>query len=114
MENKTSLKTKFLFSGDMFFGNIENPVHTILGSCVSVIIYDRKKRLGGITHSVLPDCMKKNCLKNNCPDYAKSTECSIEKLLKLFEDQESKISDLEFFIFGGAELIYPEDSTIKY
>jgi chemotaxis protein CheD len=30
-------------------------IRTLLGSCVGVVLYDRKRRLGGVAHIVLPD-----------------------------------------------------------
>ena len=32
-----------------------NPLHTLLGSCIGLALYDRQQKIGGLAHIVLPD-----------------------------------------------------------
>ncbi len=32
-----------------------NTLHTLLGSCVGLALYDRQQKIGGLAHIVLPD-----------------------------------------------------------
>lgn len=50
------MNTLFLKPGDLFFGPYQSATaHTILGSCVGVVIKSDKHRLLGISHSLLPE-----------------------------------------------------------
>ncbi|GFM88111.1 hypothetical protein PSCICO_35100 [Pseudomonas cichorii] len=44
----------FLRPGDYFFGRHDGPVTTLLGSCVSIILWHPRWRLLGVSHYVLP------------------------------------------------------------
>jgi chemotaxis protein CheD len=43
-----------LMPGDLFFGASPAKVSTLLGSCVSVVLWHPKRRIGGMCHYVLP------------------------------------------------------------
>lgn len=44
----------FLRPGDWYFGQGDKRIRTILGSCVSFVFWHPQRRLGGMTHSLLP------------------------------------------------------------
>ncbi len=44
----------FLRPGDYFFGHYNGPVTTLLGSCVSIILWHPGRRLLAVSHYVLP------------------------------------------------------------
>ncbi|ALZ84272.1 chemotaxis protein CheD [Pseudomonas oryzihabitans] len=44
----------FLRPGDWYFGRGELRVRTILGSCVAFVFWHPQRRLGGMTHALLP------------------------------------------------------------
>lgn len=44
----------FLMPGDLFFGQAPAKVSTLLGSCVSIVLWHPKRRIGGMCHYVLP------------------------------------------------------------
>ena len=43
-----------LQAGDIFFDPAPHRLMTLLGSCVAVCLWDRCRRMGGMTHSLLP------------------------------------------------------------
>ncbi|MBI4862627.1 MAG: chemotaxis protein CheD [Candidatus Riflebacteria bacterium] len=47
-------KKAYLHPGQLFVSDQPHAVTTVLGSCVSVCIWDPKARTGGLTHYVLP------------------------------------------------------------
>ncbi|AHF68854.1 MULTISPECIES: chemotaxis protein CheD [Pseudomonas] len=51
----------FLRPGDYFFGRHDGPVTTLLGSCVSVILWHPRWRLLGVSHYLLPRDPTANC-----------------------------------------------------
>lgn len=44
----------FLMPGDLFFGGAPARVSTLLGSCVSIVLWNPKRRIGGMCHYLLP------------------------------------------------------------
>lgn len=44
----------FLQPGDFFFGDHSTRVRTLLGSCVSITLWHRRFRIGGMCHYMLP------------------------------------------------------------
>lgn len=43
----------FLYAGDIIVSE-EQPILTVLGTCVSVCLYDRKKQYGAMNHFYYP------------------------------------------------------------
>jgi len=44
----------YLVQGELYFGDDVNTISTLLGSCVAVIIWHPKLKIGGMCHIVLP------------------------------------------------------------
>lgn len=44
----------FLMPGDLFFGAGPARISTLLGSCVSIVLWNPKRRIGGMCHYLLP------------------------------------------------------------
>jgi chemotaxis protein CheD len=44
----------FLAPGEMWFGDAQTRIHTILGSCVAIVMWHPQRLLGGMCHFVLP------------------------------------------------------------
>ncbi len=53
-ESGGGLRTVYLHPGELFASSEPTEVSTILGSCVSVCLWDTRLRLGGINHFLLP------------------------------------------------------------
>jgi len=71
-------------------------ISAVLGSCVAVCIYDRKRKLGGMNHFQLPatkDLEKATARYGNAATFA---------LIRMMLQQGSKIKHLEAQLFGGA------------
>lgn len=45
----------FLRPGEVYFGSSGVRIRTILGSCVSIILWHRENRIGGMCHYMLPE-----------------------------------------------------------
>ena len=85
--------------GESMLFKKECVVSTILGSCVAVTFYDKKKRLFAITHNILP--IKKDLEKYSIGAYVDSSlEYIINNYCRLGIDLTSK--DVEVKIFGGS------------
>jgi chemotaxis protein CheD len=86
----------FLFPSAVFAERAPHHVQTILGSCVSVCLFDINLNFGGINHFMLPWW---NC--NGLPS-AKYGDVAMEQLLKRMEFLGSTKRNLIAKVFGGA------------
>jgi chemotaxis protein CheD len=101
------LPTIYLKPGEVLFGLEPTRVITVLGSCVSVIMYYRPGKIGAICHAVMPaqeEAAKKN--RSNAKDELQYVDSSVQWMLARFEKIGIKGIDLEVKIFGGSELFY--------
>lgn len=100
-------KNVFLKPGDWFFGKGQGKVSTILGSCVSIVLWHPKKQLLGVSHILLPSrqqlvkpavCIKKPDL---CGRFA-------EDLVQIFQLEMAlfgvKASEFNASLIGGGNM----------
>jgi len=74
---------------------------TILGSCVAVCLYDRKRKVGAMCHSLLPKS-KANAANGECSRFV---DCSIHSMVRELAEQCGSLPvDLEAKVFGGARM----------
>jgi len=71
-----------------------------LGSCVGVTLYDRKNRIGGLAHIMLPYSRLFN--KKTVP--GKYADTAIEAILNEMEEKGAVLNSLEAKIAGGANM----------
>ena len=88
----------FLNPGELVFTKEPYKIKTILGSCVSVTIYDRVKQYGGMCHYLLPESHVNKAS-------TKYGNIAIPLLLKRFHENHSKKHDLEANIIGGSLIL---------
>lgn len=91
----------FLRSGELMVCSRPSIITTILGSCVSVCLFDPFKLVGGMNHYMLPD-------GENGPDglfriAQMANHVLLERMLALGSDRRS----LQAKVFGGAHLLAP-------
>jgi chemotaxis protein CheD len=90
----------FLKPGDLYISNIPTIVSTILGSCISVTVFNRRLEIGGICHAMLPKS-----------PYAKDlsafryVDSSIFYMLSKFEKLGIRKDEMELKLLGGADVI---------
>ena len=86
----------FLYPGQVFVSVEPVTITTILGSCAAVCLWDRRKKVGGMNHYLLPDGTADNPNRLRYGNVA--NPALLNELLALGCD----IKDLEAKIFGGA------------
>ena len=89
----------FLQPGDLYFGDRNTRIRTLLGSCISIVMWHPKLLLGGMCHYLLASSGKKNAhLDGRYGD---------EAMLKLFSEAIRHKSDPGEYIvkiFGGGNM----------
>lgn len=98
------LPTIYLKPGEMHFGSDAARVITVLGSCVSVIMYHRSTSTGAICHAVMPSSEAPRSLKRASKDLFQYVNTSLEWMIAQFEKLGIKKTDIEVKIFGGSEM----------
>jgi len=97
--NKVRQTPLFLHPSTLFVSKDSEWVTTILGSCVAVCFFDKKRKIGGINHYMLPYW---NGDGLESPKYG---NVAINQLLQKMFDFGAKKEDIVCKIFGGAEVI---------
>lgn len=87
----------YLYPSSLFVSREPYLVNTILGSCVSVCIWDKKKKFGGMNHFMLPRNKGKGMTSVKYGDVA------IEQLVLKMKINGSSHEDLVVKIFGGSD-----------
>lgn len=95
-DQKTGVLTYFLKPGYIYAAKTPAVVTTILGSCVSVLLYDAPGRLGGINHFLLPGYPHK---KKRSTKYA---DTAMKRLLAAMEEIGAVKQNLTADVAGGA------------
>jgi len=90
---------KFIHVGEFYIGVRPTEISTILGSCISVCLYDKVERMGGMNHYLVP-LWNGNGLQS--PKYG---NIAIHRLVEGMLNIGCKINNLEAKIFGGGNVI---------
>jgi chemotaxis protein CheD len=73
-------------------------VTTILGSCVAVCLFDRKRQVGGMNHFLLPRC-------RNAPPSPRYGDVAFSRLLEAMQRLGCEPGHLRAKVFGGAAVL---------
>lgn len=89
----------YLLPGNLFVHREERLVITVLGSCVSVCLWDSKNKIGGINHYMLPFWNGEGLASPRFGNIAIMK--LIEKMLELGADRRH----LQAKVFGGGDML---------
>ncbi|MFY9151438.1 MAG: chemotaxis protein CheD [Prolixibacteraceae bacterium] len=105
--NLTRPNHHFLFPSNLFVSKNEEWITTVLGSCVSVCLYDSTSKIGGINHFMLP------YWNGDGLESPRFGNVAIVQLFQKMIDLGAKKSDIVCKIFGGAEVLSKTDSIFN-
>ncbi len=104
---KTTLPIIHLKPGDVHFSERPELVSTILGSCVSIIMYNRRFKISAICHSQLPTEKEKNENRDNRDKY-KYLDTSFYAMCNWFIAHGVKDNEIILKAFGGGDVLQVE------
>jgi chemotaxis protein CheD len=84
--------------GEVFVSKEKGILKCILGSCVAVIMYDGKNKVGGISHILLPFSKKINSEGDNFKFANKAVQKLYDEMLKNGGERNNIVA----YIYGGA------------
>ena len=96
----------FVLGGQMLVTTVPKELVTILGSCVSVCIWDRKIKAGGMNHFLLPETV-------NDPTSLQGGISSTRLLIQTMISQCSFIANLQAKIYGGSNRFFKDESFLN-
>jgi chemotaxis protein CheD len=94
-----AVKEHYLFPGNVFAHREPHLVTTVLGSCVSVCLWDPVRKMGGINHYMLPLWNGEGLAS---PRYG---NIAITRLIERMLELGSKKKVLKAKVFGGGEVL---------
>jgi chemotaxis protein CheD len=89
----------YLYPGQMAVSTEPTVVTTILGSCVSVCLWDPSSGLGGVNHFLLP------LWAENVEDELRFGSRAVPRLVEALRRQGATASRLQAKVFGGASIL---------
>lgn len=105
--NKDRQTKHYLHPSTIWISKEPEWVTTVLGSCVSVCMFDKKKCIGGINHFMLPYWNGEGL---ESPRYG---NVAIAQLFKKMIECGVKKEDIVCKIFGGAEVLGEQSSVFN-
>ncbi|GAA5173654.1 chemoreceptor glutamine deamidase CheD [Niveibacterium umoris] len=94
----------FINPGGVYFGEGDERIETLLGSCVAVTIWHPAYRIGGMCHFLLPRRPVDVRLRLAAPDGRYGTD-AIQALLDHARRRGTPIGDYTVKIFGGGRVL---------
>lgn len=93
------IETKYIYSAGLHVSEKPVMMNTVLGSCVSVCLWDKSKKIGGMNHFMLP-FWNGNGLAS--PKYG---NIAMQQLIDKMTGLRCSHDDLVAKIFGGARML---------
>jgi chemotaxis protein CheD len=103
--NEAKLSNIYLNPGEIYIGTKPAKVSTILGSCISVTLYNPRLKVGAICHGILPTHRNTQTGDNNCAKDFKYIDYSIAIMLDKFGLLGVRHKEIDVKVFGGADMI---------
>ncbi len=91
----TIAKRYFITDGQFVITTVPANIHTVLGSCVSVCLWDKELKMGGMNHYLMPG--SSSSAAGN-PNHGCT---SIPMLIRSMINRNALVENLEAKIFGG-------------
>jgi chemotaxis protein CheD len=103
---ESEVSTIYLKPGEVCFSKSPVKIVTILGSCVSIIMYSKSSKVGAICHAVMPSRETAKMNKKHMKDVFQYVDSSMEWMLSQFEEAGIKRETIDVNIFGGSEIFF--------
>jgi len=103
-DNRLKSEIINLAPGEYFASDKDLLINTVLGSCVSVILFDPVLKAGGMNHFMLADVKAKNTI-DSFFKVERYGLYAMESLINDFLKMGSKKSNLKAKIFGGSRVL---------
>lgn len=104
VKNPEDIFEIFLQPGELYWGDAETRIRTILGSCVAVTVWHAKKRVGGMCHIMLPKRGQQKKALSASEKSAKYADEAFDLMLEEMATLKIKAKDCQVKVFGGSNM----------
>jgi chemotaxis protein CheD len=101
---KEQVTLVYLKPGEMYFSQEPAVVKTVLGSCLSVTMFSRAGGWGRFVTAFLPKCGEQKECHGDCLEGFKYIDCSIRRMIQIFDRYKVQRGTIEVKCFGGADM----------
>ncbi len=108
------LPVYYLKPGELHIADRPGIVTTVLGSCVSVTMFNRRREIGAICHGLMPEQTEKHRSGRNNDDGFKYMDYSIKYMIDQFKSFGIEPLEIEAKLFGGADMFPKGEGDRKY
>lgn len=105
IEIACSPKTVTLNPGEFYFGGGNTRISTLLGSCVSITLWHPLRRIGGMCHYMLPECVAELARSPHSALDGRYAGDAFELLLQNIIAAGSLPSEYQAKLFGGGNML---------
>lgn len=102
---ETDLPVIYLHQGEYHYSNKPAIVVTVLGSCISITMFNARLGVSVITHCQMPVCNTEREMCRDCGNHFRYVDCSISKLTEFFSRFNITPEEIEVKVFGGADVL---------
>ena len=100
MKRPDNTREIFLQPGEFYFGDRSTRIRTILGSCVSIVMWHEKRQIGGMCHYILPNRRSPSPV---APDGRYADE-AVTLFMTRIKETNTKPRDYQVKVFGGGNM----------
>ncbi len=110
----------YLKAGELYITDKPIIIKTLLGSCISLVLYNQRKKIAAISHAQLPYEHFNDSCTSNCPvkcnlnvtNRLKFVTCSTRFMFEQFEAMGIKKKEIVVKLFGGANVLSARSQKI--
>jgi len=102
-----TLRKHIIFPGQFIITSVPTLISTVLGSCVSVCLWDSDTNIAGMNHYLLPGTSEDDAGNSN------RGLTSIRMLIRSMINRRSDLANMEAKIFGGCNSLYRQNDLFK-
>ncbi|MCW8878781.1 MAG: chemoreceptor glutamine deamidase CheD [Kangiellaceae bacterium] len=103
-DKKTGMPTAKILPGEFYVTSHNEVITTVLGSCISACIRDKKVKIGGMNHFMLPMQSDNNC-SAELSTAARYGNFAMEQMINDILRNGGSRDNLEVKIFGGGKVM---------
>ncbi len=100
MQEPEHILEVFLQQGEVYFGDRNTRIRTVLGSCVAMTMWHPELQLGGMCHYMLPMRQRPGTQALN----GKFADEALELMLAEIRQAGTRAKDYQFKLFGGGNM----------
>ena len=101
------LRKHIIFPGQFLITSVPSLISTVLGSCVSVCLWDRETKVAGMNHYLLPGTSDDDAGNSN------RGLTSIRMLIRSMINRRTDLCNVDAKIFGGCNSLYRNKDIFK-